>query len=131
MAKDKEIFENEIKEYVRKRNHEIVDTLHSKIEELTKRAKAHNDEDHEEGTLIALETNLAMMQALESTRDLFLLVFETMPSMLKPYYHRRLKTLLASIEANGPDHGYFESTKMVLDMTIGSEVVSIPSRRDK
>ena len=72
-----------------------------------------------------------MMRALEDTKKLCLLVFETMPSMLKPYYHRHLKTITAAIEANGPDYGYFEATKMVLDMTIGSEAISIPSRRDK
>lgn len=130
MAKDKEIFENEIKEYVRKRNEEIVDAFCDKHTELHEKHKKLNGEKIDMIKL-ARESQLAMGKTLEETRDMLLLLFGSIPSYLRPFYFWNLKQLMKGMGTQGLDQEFFNKTIEILDEAFGAEVISFPSRRDK
>lgn len=126
----KEITENEIKEYIAKRNKEIVTAFGDKQTKLSMKAR-YMDEDGERLIQIAKESAMAFEKALEETKDLVLLVFGTVPAYLKPFYCRHLKLIVQAMEECGDDREYFEETTNILNAIFDSCVITMPNLRKK
>lgn len=126
----KEITENEIKEYIAKRNKEIVTAFGDKQTELSMKAR-YIDLDDERLIQIVKESSEAFKKALEETKDLVLLMFGTVPTYLKPFYCRHLKLIVQAMEECGDGRDFFEETTNILNAMVDSCVITMPDLRKK
>ena len=126
----KEITENEIREYIAKRNDEIVTAFGDKQTELSMKAR-YMDEEDERLIQIVKESAMAFKKALEETKDLVLLMFGTVPAYLKPFYCRHQKLIIQAMEGCGDDREYFEETTNILNAIVDTCVITMPDLRKK
>ena len=126
----KEITENEIREYIAKRNDEIVTAFGDKQTELSTKAR-YMDKEDERLIQIVKESSMAFKKALEETKDLVLLMFGTVPAYLKPFYCRHLKLIVQAMEGCGDDRELFEETTNILNAMVESTVITMPDLRKK
>ena len=126
----KEITENEIREYIAKRNDEIVTAFCAKQTALAEKAR-YMDKEDERLIQIVKESSMAFKKALEETKDLVLLMFGTVPAYLKPFYCRHLKLIVQAMEGCGDDREFFEETTNILNAMVESTVITMPDLRKK
>ena len=126
----KEITENEIREYIAKRNDEIVTAFGDKQTELSTKAR-YMDKEDERLIQIVKESSMAFKKAVEETKDLVLLMFGTVPAYLKPFYCRHLKLIVQAMEGCGDDRELFEETTNILNAMVESTVITMPDLRKK
>ena len=126
----KEITENEIKEYIAKRNEEIVIAFCAKQTALAAKAK-YMDEEDDSFIPIIKESTEAFKKALEDTKDLVSLIFGSVPRYLSPFYCSHLKLIVQEMEGRIDDREYFEETTKILNAIVDSCVITMPDLRKK
>ncbi len=120
---EKQITENDVKEFFLKRDKEISETIWKTQMELSR--KARETEDDEMLSDLATKAMIAQKKALEETKELILLCLGTVSSYTKPYYYRHIKLIASAMEAPGKDSGYFKETTDLLNAIFRSEAISV------
>ena len=122
---EKQITANEVREFFRKRDKEISETLWKTNTELSR--KVRETEDAEMLSELAIKAMSAQKKAMEETQELILLCLGTVSMYTKPYYCRHIKLIASAMETPGAGSIYFKETTDLLNAIFSSEVISMPS----